>query len=118
MADCPPNALQRDPDGAVYVNETCIGCGNCARNCPYDAITMSALPAPKGGLFGWLLFGGKFGPGEAAKPKKSKENKESSRKCDLCRDISGGPNCVKACPTGAVIRMSPEDLFKRIREGA
>lgn len=118
MADCPPNALQRDPDGAVYVNETCIGCGNCARNCPYDAISMSALPAPKGGLFSWLLFGGGFGPGEAAKPKKSKENKEMSRKCDLCRDIDGGPNCVKACPTGAVIRMGPEDLFKRIREGA
>lgn len=117
MADCPPNALQRDPDGAVYVNDTCIGCGNCARNCPYDAITMSALPKPKGGLFSWLLFGGKYGPGEAAKPKKSKENKEMSRKCDLCRDVGGEPSCVKACPTGAVIRMGPEELFARIREG-
>lgn len=117
MADCPPNALQRDPDGAVYVNETCIGCGNCARNCPYDAITMSALPAPKGGL-SWLVFGGKYGPGEAGKPKKSKENKELSRKCDLCRHVDGGPSCVKACPTGAVIRVGPEELFRRIREGA
>ncbi len=118
MADCPPNALQRDAGGAVYVNDTCIGCGNCARNCPYDAITMSALPAKKGGLMSWLLFGGKFGPGEAAKPKKSKENKEMSRKCDLCRDVKGGPSCVRACPTGAVIRVSPEELFSRIREGA
>ncbi len=118
MADCPPNALQRDAGGAVYVDDTCIGCGNCARNCPYDAITMSALPAKKGGLMSWLLFGGKFGPGEAAKPKKSKENKEMSRKCDLCRDVEGGPSCVRACPTGAVIRVSPEELFARIREGA
>lgn len=118
MADCPPNALQRDPGGAVYVNETCIGCGNCARNCPYDAITMSALPAPKSGLLSWLLFGGKYGPGEASKPKKSKENKELSRKCDLCREVDGGPSCVRACPTGAVIRVSPEELFSRIREGA
>ncbi len=118
MADCPPNALQRDAGGAVYVDDTCIGCGNCARNCPYDAITMSALPAKKGGLMSWLLFGGKFGPGEADKPKKSKENKEMSRKCDLCRDVDGGPSCVRACPTGAVIRVSPEELFSRIREGA
>jgi Fe-S-cluster-containing hydrogenase component 2 len=118
MADCPPNALQRDAGGAVYVDDTCIGCGNCARNCPYDAITMSALPAKKGGLMSWLLFGGKFGPGEAEKPKKSKENKEMSRKCDLCRDVDGGPSCVRACPTGAVIRVSPEELFSRIREGA
>ena len=65
-----------------------------------------------------LLFGGKYGPGEAAKPKKSKENKEMSRKCDLCRDVKGGPSCVRACPTGAVIRVSPEELFSRIREGA
>lgn len=118
MADCPPNALGRDPSGAVVVDDTCIGCGNCARNCPYDAITMSALPAPKKGLFSWLLFGGDFGPGEAAKPKKSKDNKELSRKCDLCKDVDGGPSCVRACPTGAVIRTSPEQLFRRIREGA
>lgn len=118
MADCPPNALQRDPNGAVYVNETCIGCGNCVRNCPYDAIKLSALPPPKQSLFGWLLFGGSYGPGEAAKPKKSKENKELARKCDLCTGIDGGPACVRACPTGAVIRMGPEELFARIRQGA
>ncbi len=118
MADCPPNALQRNPNGAVYVNETCIGCGNCARNCPYDAIKLSALPPPKTGLFSWLLFGGSYGPGEAAKPKKSKENKELARKCDLCSGVDGGPACVRACPTGAVIRMGPEELFARIREGA
>ncbi len=118
MADCPPNALQRDARGAVYVNETCIGCGNCARNCPYDAIKLSALPPPKGGLFSWLVFGGKYGPGEAGKAKKSKENKELARKCDLCAGDEAGPACVRACPTGAVVRMGPEELFQRIREGA
>ncbi len=25
MADCPPNAIQRGPDGEVFINETCIG---------------------------------------------------------------------------------------------
>ena len=35
MADCPPNAINRGPDGEVFINDTCIGCGNCQRNCPW-----------------------------------------------------------------------------------
>ncbi|KAJ8136130.1 hypothetical protein OY671_010657, partial [Metschnikowia pulcherrima] len=40
VADCPPNAIQRGPDGEVSINDTCIGCGNCQRNCPYGVIRM------------------------------------------------------------------------------
>jgi Fe-S-cluster-containing hydrogenase component 2 len=29
-------------------------------------------------------------------------------KCDMCKDLPGGPACVRACPTGAAIRVSPE----------
>ena len=39
-------------------------------------------------------------------------------KCDMCKDLSGGPACVRACPTGAAIRMSPSEfvtLAKRAR---
>ena len=32
-------------------------------------------------------------------------------KCDMCKDLSGGPACVRACPTGAAIRISPEELI-------
>jgi Fe-S-cluster-containing hydrogenase component 2 len=32
-------------------------------------------------------------------------------KCDLCKDLKGGPSCVRACPTGAAIRVSPEDFL-------
>jgi len=28
----------------------------------------------------------------------------------MCKDQSGGPSCVRACPTGAAMRLSPEDF--------
>ncbi|MEM7505843.1 MAG: NAD(P)-binding domain-containing protein [Pseudomonadota bacterium] len=116
MADCPPNALHRTPSGAVAVDESCIGCGNCVRNCPYNAIELSALPVKRGNLLTQLLFGYGDAPGQRAAPVKSKTNKETARKCDLCEDVTGGPACVRACPTGAVLRVGPETLFERIQE--
>ncbi len=32
-------------------------------------------------------------------------------KCDMCRDLKGGPACVRACPTGAALRISPEKFL-------
>lgn len=116
MTDCPPNALYRSPGGAVRINDTCIGCGNCARNCPYDAIKLSALPKKRGNLLTWLLFGAGDQPGERGAAVKSPENKELARKCDLCEDVKGGPACVRACPTGAIIRIGPEGLIQKIQD--
>ena len=41
-------------------------------------------------------------------------------KCDMCSGIEGGPACVRACPTGAAIRVSPERFLTvaRLEEGA
>ncbi|MET0360631.1 MAG: cyclic nucleotide-binding domain-containing protein, partial [Sphingobium sp.] len=61
MADCPPNAIHRGPDGEVKINDSCIGCGNCQRNCPYGVIRMDSVPPKKPNLLNWLLFG--QGPG-------------------------------------------------------
>ena len=33
-------------------------------------------------------------------------------KCDMCKGIAGGPACVRACPTGAAIRVSPEGYLR------
>ena len=118
MADCPPNALYRTTSGAVQINDTCIGCGNCARNCPYDAIQLSAAPKKRGNLLTWLLFGVGDDPGQRKPAVKTKENKEVARKCDLCEDVHGGPACVRACPTGAIIRIGPEGLIKKIQDAA
>ena len=127
MADCPPNAIKRGPDGEVFIDETCIGCGNCQRNCPYGVIRMDAKPPKKPSLISWLLFGAGPGPGEASyawrKKKAEKEGKEVAKtaiKCDMCSGIKGGPACVRACPTGAAIRVSPEKFltFTKLVEGA
>ena len=57
MADCPPNAIHRGPDGEVFIDDTCIGCGNCQRNCPYGVIRMDKVPPKKPSLLSWLFFG-------------------------------------------------------------
>jgi CRP-like cAMP-binding protein/Fe-S-cluster-containing hydrogenase component 2/thioredoxin reductase len=121
MADCPPNAIHRGVDGEVFIDDTCIGCGNCQRNCPYGVIRMEKVPPRKPPLLAWLAFG--FGPGPGEPPKKwtdkrvSAETPKKAIKCDMCAGIKGGPACVRACPTGAAIRVSPEQFLSVARLG-
>jgi cGMP-dependent protein kinase 2 len=121
MADCPPNALNRGPDGEVYINDTCIGCGNCQRNCPYGVIRMAKPPPKKPSLLSWLFFGKGPGPGEPdhkwTDGKVGSETPKKAIKCDMCSGIEGGPACVRACPTGAAIRVSPEEFLTVARMG-
>ena len=127
MADCPPNAIKRGPDGEVFIDETCIGCGNCQRNCPYGVIRMDAKPPKKPSLLQWMLFGSGPGPGEApygwrkqAAAKEGPPKPKQAIKCDMCSGIDGGPACVRACPTGAAIRVSPDKFltFTKLTEDA
>ncbi|HEX7852923.1 MAG TPA: NAD(P)-binding domain-containing protein [Sphingobium sp.] len=121
MADCPPNAIHRGPDGEVTINDTCIGCGNCQRNCPYGVIRMDSVPPKKPGLLSWMLFGKGPGPGEPSKKWRYKntpvgvEKAKKAIKCDMCSGIDGGPACVRACPTGAAIRVAPENFLSVTR---
>jgi len=112
MKDCPPDAIHRAPNGEVFIADNCIGCGNCVRNCPYGVIHMAAKPPKKPGLIQWLMFGRGPGPGEAPHDpgeKKAATGKKAV-KCDMCKGIQGGPACVRSCPTGAAIRISPEEF--------
>ena len=127
MADCPPNAIKRGPDGEVFIDETCIGCGNCQRNCPYGVIRMDPKPPKKPSLLQWMLFGKGPGPGEAPYSWRKKKAEEEGTakaklaiKCDMCAGIDGGPACVRACPTGAAIRVSPDKFltFTKLTEDA
>ena len=38
-------------------------------------------------------------------------------KCDMCLGKTGGPACVRACPTGAAIRVSPEQFLDVVKRG-
>ena len=108
MLDCPPDAIVRDPRGEVYIKSNCIGCGNCERNCPYGNIFM-IHKEPKKTVFSWVasLLG---------KGHKNDVEQTAAVKCDLCREISGGPACVRSCPTGAAIRLTPEEYRSTLEE--
>lgn len=117
LQDCPPgDAIMRNADGVVTINdETCIGCGNCAGFCPYGVIFMveaKKKPTLINSIWGQAssMTASMFGKKENKGPK---VKKGIAVKCDLCKDISGGPACVRSCPTGAAVRVNP-DYFQKI----
>ncbi|MEP4486899.1 MAG: cyclic nucleotide-binding domain-containing protein [Halioglobus sp.] len=115
MKDCPPDAIRRAADGQVFIADTCIGCGNCETNCPYDAIKLSYPAPPKPGLLSWLMFGAGTGPGEPDNMKPADANAvKKAVKCDACMGQAGGPACVRACPTGAATRVGPEQFVELV----
>ncbi|HUP93127.1 MAG TPA: cyclic nucleotide-binding domain-containing protein, partial [Solimonas sp.] len=117
MKDCPPDAIHRAPNGEVYIEDTCIGCGNCERNCPYGVIQMGVQTSGQPSLWRWMLTGAGRAPGTESHDY-PKDSIKKAVKCDMCRERAEGPACVQACPTGAAIRVGPEDFFQVLaREG-
>ena len=112
MKDCPPDAIHRNPNGEVYIENTCIGCGNCERNCPYGVIQMAQVNPKRRppSLLAWLLTGLTTEPGRETAYHNDELGKKAV-KCDMCKDLPGGAACVRACPTGAAIRVSPEKFM-------
>jgi len=119
MTNCPVDAISRRPSGEVIINQqTCIGCGKCAEDCPYDVISMGYAKASH--QSNWLMRmlavvgisspGASHGNGESSHEKKA-------LKCDLCTQNGGVPACVTACPTGAAVRVEPETYMTWLREG-
>ena len=112
MKDCPPDAIHRSSGGEVFISDSCIGCGNCEKNCPYGVIQLAPVDPKrsKPSLVSWLLFGLGDEPGMSAKSK-DKSLAKKAVKCDMCKDIKGGAACVRSCPTGAALRVSPEKFL-------
>lgn len=105
MKDCPPDAIHRAPHGEVYIDDSCIGCGNCQQNCPYDVIQMAVIhDQPERSLWQMLL-------GIQPKALPVVGGAKVAVKCDMCKDIDEGPVCVRACPVGAALRVNPEELL-------
>ena len=114
MKDCPPDALTRGVTGEITISDACIGCGNCERNCNYGVIQLAVdKPAKRGGGLSWLLFGWGAAPGERS-PDYDPDSRKRAVKCDMCTNLPAGPACVRACPTGAAARLSPEKLMRQL----
>ncbi len=89
---CPVGALQKDPEtgAVVYDGDKCMGCRYCMMACPYGV--------PR---YDW------------------DQSVPYVRKCILCNDhLKAGekPACTEACPTGATIFGTREELLKIAHE--
>ena len=87
---CPaPGAIVQYANGIVdFHEEHCIGCGYCITGCPFDI------------------------------PRISKRDKKAY-KCTLCSDrvaVGLEPACIKACPTGALVFGTKEDMKQHAAE--
>ncbi len=97
MIECPTGAIHRDlHQGQVVINDrTCIGCGACAGNCPYDAIRMVEV---------------RGGDGRFIRDAAEHMPLVKATKCDLCVDQLGGPACQRACPHDALVRIDMHNV--------
>lgn len=116
MKDCPPDAIKRAPNGEVFISDSCIGCGNCQRNCPYGVIQMGVESKTKPSLWRWMLFGGREPGVDDHDHHHYGDTPKKAAKCDMCKSLPGGPACVRACPTGAARRVSPEQFLRVARK--
>ncbi len=92
MTRCPVGAIRRKASLDIVIENWCIGCSNCATDCPYGNINVTLIPDHKGGS-----------------AQKAEYNPKAIV-CDLCVDYVE-PNCVRACPHDAAIRVEPKTFF-------
>lgn len=126
MTGCPTGSIFRDPRGWVDIDPgTCIGCFDCATQCPYDAITM----VPKNGepvvtfdLMGTLRKAFTLSTPPAAQLTPADD--VVAIKCNLCEHTplnpEGAPrqaySCEENCPTGALLRVDPVKYFSEVEK--
>ena len=123
LTGCPTGAIFRDPLGQVDIHAAdCIGCFDCATQCPYDAITMVPrnVPAEPFSAAKTIknLFRLKPSPVEAV----SDGDDVVAIKCNLCQNTGLNPtgakrqaySCEENCPTGALLRVNPLEYFDEI----
>ncbi len=102
LVGCPVDAIHRRssrgesgaPSLEIVIENHCIGCGQCAKNCPYGNINMQGFEEADGTI------------------------RQKATTCDLCRDVVGDSgrevSCVWACPHHAAFRMTGDELFERV----
>ncbi len=93
MTRCPVGSIRRKQTLDIVIEDWCIGCGNCATDCPYGNINVVQIA-------------------NGAGKKQKAEPRPKAVVCDLCAEYSE-PNCVRACPHDAALRVEPKSFFAR-----
>jgi CRP-like cAMP-binding protein/Fe-S-cluster-containing dehydrogenase component len=99
MVGCPVGSIRRRNSLEVIIEDWCIGCGLCARNCPYGNINLHPFEVMADD------------PEHAGRKKAVVQQKATS--CDLCTHLEE-PSCVYACPHDAAHRVDPRQFFADI----
>lgn len=136
LVGCPTGAISRDFSGEVYHKSFCIGCGNCARRCPYGNIIIvnrkEKRHKPYISTINKLFFkksseGNSRGASIKIIDVEKDDIKNSlsiqkpdaalleniATKCDNCKDFPY-MGCVQNCPRGAAQKVNPREYFKEI----
>lgn len=128
LTGCPTGAIARFPNGEIDIEpKTCIGCGDCATQCPYNAISMIARPDAKSANGNTAASGilSAFSLGETKLPDPVTQTENLlAVKCNLCQDTGLNPegaktaaySCEENCPTGALVRVNPREYFDEVHE--
>ena len=96
MVGCPVGSIRRRNSLEVIIEDWCIGCGLCARNCPYGNINLHPFE---------VIVDDLAHPG-----RKKAAVKQKATSCDLCTHLKE-PSCVYACPHDAAHRVDPKTFF-------
>src|SRR5882724_3132044 len=126
LTGCPTGSIFRDPRGYVDIDPaTCIGCFDCATQCPYDAISMvprNGEPVVAFDLMGTLrrTFSLSTPPPAQLPP----ADDVVAIKCNLCEHTPLNPpgaqrqaySCEENCPTGALLRVDPVTYFTEVEK--
>jgi CRP-like cAMP-binding protein/Fe-S-cluster-containing dehydrogenase component len=99
MVGCPVGSIRRRNSLEVIIEDWCIGCGLCARNCPYGNINLHPFE---------VMADDPDRPG-----RKKAVVKQKATSCDLCTHLKE-PSCVYACPHDAAHRVDPRKFFSEI----
>jgi CRP-like cAMP-binding protein/Fe-S-cluster-containing dehydrogenase component/ferredoxin len=101
MVGCPVGSIRRRNSLEVIIENWCIGCGLCAKNCPYGNINMHPFEVTEND--------------PTAPTRQIAVTKYKATSCDLCTEHAE-PSCVYACPHDAAHRVEPNEFFKWLKE--
>ncbi len=131
LTGCPTGAIGRFAGGQIDINpQTCIGCSDCATQCPYNAISMvSRQPqqAEPSGTRERLRNLFRLAPEPLPAPVTAPTGtgvELLAVKCNLCAGTGLNPpnaktaaySCEENCPTGALLRVNPHTYFTEIKQ--
>ena len=96
MVGCPVGSIRRRNSMEIIIEDWCVGCGLCVRNCPYGNLNLHpfAVQVPDPARPSRMIAG----------------TKQKATGCDLCMEHAE-PSCVYACPHDAAHRVEPLTYF-------